>query len=73
MKKIIAFMIAFMIVSALFTACGEKKNTADETLSAEQETVLVDSIGQGIDNSTDELNQHADSLTNQVDSLLRDI
>jgi hypothetical protein len=65
--------VAVIALCALFVACGGKQNTAQETLSPEEETILVDSIGQEMDNSTDELNKHTDSLTNHVDSLLRRI
>lgn len=66
-------LIAFVIMVTLLSACGNKPTAADETLTPEQENLLVDSIGQNLQNSTDELVQTTDSLTSEVDSLLQGI
>jgi hypothetical protein len=68
MKKLIVIVAMW----ATLVAC-DKKQTAEQAITPEEEAVLVDSIGQDIDNSTLEFSRQADSLTTEVDSLLRDI
>jgi hypothetical protein len=69
MKKI----TAIIALCAILSACDKKQSSTEVTTTPEEETVLVDSISQDIDKSTDQFLQQADSLTNEVDSLLRDI
>ncbi|RAW01210.1 hypothetical protein [Pseudochryseolinea flava] len=65
--------IAVAIISICFlTACGKPKEEAN-ALTPEQETQLVDSVALHLDQHKDELQQKADSVTNDVDSLLKDI
>jgi hypothetical protein len=66
-------LILLFTMLTIMTACGDKKKAAENTLTPEQESMLVDSIGQELENSTNELSQQADSLTNDVDSLLQGI
>lgn len=69
MRKLIAFVMMLIVLSA----CGNKPTAADETLTPEQENLLVNSISQDLQHSTDELLQTSDSLTSAVDSLLQGI
>jgi hypothetical protein len=67
MKKLFALFFVVLLV-----ACGKQGDTA-QSLTPEQETVLVDSITQDLSEFTDDLNQKADSVTADVDSLLQGI
>lgn len=56
---------------ALLTSCGGKEKTG--ALTPEQESQLVDSISQHLDAHTQEMNQKTDSVSAEVDSLLKDL
>jgi hypothetical protein len=62
---VIACMIALI-------SCGKGKEEK-QALTPEQETLLVDSVAQHLNEHKDELQQKADSVTNDVDSLLKDL
>jgi hypothetical protein len=67
MKKLYVLFFTLLLV-----ACGKQSNDA-QTLTPQQETVLVDSITQELTDFTEDLNQKADSVTADVDSLLQGI
>lgn len=62
-----------MAVGLFLCSCGKKESEQTQAASSQDETMLVDSIDQDIQNSAKELSQQADSLTNDVDSLLQGI
>jgi vacuolar-type H+-ATPase subunit H len=65
-------LFTILAICFLLTACGKAKEEAN-ALTPEQETQLVDSVAQHLDEHKNELQQKADSVTNDVDSLLKDI
>ena len=65
-------LFAIIAICLLLTACGKAKEEAN-ALTPEQENQLVDSVAQHLDQHKNELQQKADSVTNHVDSLLKDI
>ena len=65
-------LLAIIALCFLLVACGKAKEEAN-ALTPEQENQLVDSVSQHLDQHKNELQQKADSVTNDVDSLLKDI
>lgn len=67
MKKLM-YAIAFL---ALLSSCGSKEKTG--ALTPNEESQLVDSMSQNLDAHTQELRQKTDSVSAEVDSLLKDL
>jgi hypothetical protein len=63
----------YVLLFTLFLVACEKQSKDAQTLTPQQETVLVDSIAQDLSDFTEDLNQKADSVTADVDSLLQGI
>jgi hypothetical protein len=63
----------YVLLFTLFLVACEKQSKDAQTLTPQQETVLVDSIAQDLNDFTEDLNQKADSVTADVDSLLQGI
>jgi hypothetical protein len=63
--------IYVLMLLTLLTSCGSKEKTG--ALTPEQESQLVDSLSQHLDAHTREMNQKTDSVSAEVDSLLKDL
>jgi hypothetical protein len=65
--------LIILVILAMATACGGKSGSEETALTPEQENQLLDSISKDMDQQQQELNSRADSVTAEVDSLLKDI
>jgi hypothetical protein len=65
--------IAALLFVLLFSAACGKPGDENQTLTPEQETLLADSISNDLTQFTRDLDQKADSITADVDSLLEGI
>jgi len=63
--------IYFLTLLAFLSSCGSEEKTG--ALTPEQESQLVDSLSQHLDAHTREMNQKTDSVSAEVDSLLKDL
>ena len=62
----------FIVIVLAMSSCG-KSTEEKQALTPEQQTQLVDSVAQHLNEQKDQLQQKTDSVTNHVDSLLKDI
>jgi hypothetical protein len=67
MKRLL-FLASICIV---LSSCGGKKE--EQAITPEQESLMVDSVATELDEATTDLNNKADSVTADVDSLLQGI
>ena len=65
--------LIILVILAMATACGTKSGSEETALTPEQENQLLDSISKDMDQHQPDMNSQADSVTAQVDSLLKDI
>ena len=62
-----------LILLSVLTACGGKDKAAADVLTPAEESQLVDSLSQHIQNHTLDIRQKTDSASAEVDSLLEGI
>jgi hypothetical protein len=64
--------LLFIVCMVALFSCGKGKEE-QQALTPEQENQMVDSLAQHLDEHKNDLQQKADSVNTQVDSLLKDI
>ena len=66
----ILLLLAFMVL--MLPAC-QQSSTSDDKTVAEQETVLIDSITNDVDQAIQELKDEAEAVAKEIDDLLEGI